>query len=421
MADSAEYPDGHFLGWTPGQVAPLLPKGLAWQLTPGTDLVVELHLQSSGKPERIQPSFGLFFTNDPPERTPSMLRLGSESIDIAAGAKDYTVIDSYELPVDAEIQAVQPHAHYRAREIKAVATLPDGTIRWLIYIKDWDFRWQHVFRYVKPFLLPRGTTISMRYTYDNSAENPRNPQVPPQRAMWGQRSIDEMGNLWIQVLTRDARDLGILNRSFRPKAAAADAAGYEMMLRREPTNVAYHNDAALLYLELGQPRQALAHFRTVSELQPHSAAAHFNLGTTLMDGGTLGEAIEHLQTALLLRPGYVVAHINLGNAFVTQGKLSDAVDQYREAVRIDSTNAVGRNDLGQVLLLMGDVEGAARHFREAIRLDAEYAEPHYNLGRVLRARGDIRHAIDELRRAIQLKPDWPSAQAELSQLLAKRH
>src|SRR4029077_15934709 len=117
MANSAEYPDGHFLGWTPGQIAPLLPKGLAWLLTPGTDLVVELHLQPSGKPERIQPSFGLFFTNDPPERIPFMLRLGSESIDIAAGAKDYTVIDSYELPVDAEIQAVQPHAHYRAREI----------------------------------------------------------------------------------------------------------------------------------------------------------------------------------------------------------------------------------------------------------------------------------------------------------------
>ena len=186
----------------------------------------------------------------------------------------------------------------------------------------------------------------MQYCAIISGE-PANPQVPPQRATWGQQSIDEMGNLWIQVLTRDARDLDILNRSFRPKAAAADAAGYEMMLRREPTNVAYHNDAALLYLELGQPRQALAHFRTVSELQPHSAAAHFNLGTALMDGGTLGEAIEHLQTALMLRPGYVVAHINLGNAFVTQGKLSDAVDQYREAVRIDSTNAVGRNDLGR--------------------------------------------------------------------------
>ena len=51
MANSAMYPDGHFLGWTPGQVAPLLPKGLAWTLEPGTDLVVELHLQPTGKPE----------------------------------------------------------------------------------------------------------------------------------------------------------------------------------------------------------------------------------------------------------------------------------------------------------------------------------------------------------------------------------
>ena len=51
IAHSAAYPDGHFLGWTPGQVAPLLPKGLAWRLDPGTDLVVELHMQPSGKPE----------------------------------------------------------------------------------------------------------------------------------------------------------------------------------------------------------------------------------------------------------------------------------------------------------------------------------------------------------------------------------
>src|SRR5206468_2044711 len=109
------------------------------------------------------------------ERTPAMLRLGSERIDIPAGVKDYTVTDSYTLPVDVEVQAVQPHAHYRARDITGVATLPDGTTRWLIYIKDWDFRWQHVYRYAKPFSLPRGTTLSMRYVYDNSADNPRNP------------------------------------------------------------------------------------------------------------------------------------------------------------------------------------------------------------------------------------------------------
>src|SRR4029079_10336404 len=59
IARSATYPDGHFLGWTPGQVAPLLPKDLAWRLDRNTDLVVELHMQPSGKAEQVAPSIGL--------------------------------------------------------------------------------------------------------------------------------------------------------------------------------------------------------------------------------------------------------------------------------------------------------------------------------------------------------------------------
>ena len=85
MARTAVYPDGHFLGWTPGQVAPLLPKNLAWRLDPGTDLVVQLHMQPSGKPESVQPTIGLYFGGEPPVRTPAMLRLGSQEIDIPPG------------------------------------------------------------------------------------------------------------------------------------------------------------------------------------------------------------------------------------------------------------------------------------------------------------------------------------------------
>ena len=78
--------------------------------------------------------------------------------------------DSYVLPVDVELLAVQPHAHYRAREIRGVATLPDGTSRLVMHIKDWDFRWQHVYREDRRrFALPKGTRLSMEYTYDNSA------------------------------------------------------------------------------------------------------------------------------------------------------------------------------------------------------------------------------------------------------------
>src|SRR5262249_60113656 len=115
----------------------------------------------------------------------------------------------------------------RAREVEALATLPDGTRRWLIKIKSWDFRWQHVYRLVSPVALPRGTTISMHYTYDNSAANLRNPQQPPQRVFWGQFSRDEMGDLWLQVLTRTEDDRQVLNQTFRPKLIAEDAIGYE--------------------------------------------------------------------------------------------------------------------------------------------------------------------------------------------------
>ena len=227
IANSAIYPDGHFLGWTPAQVPPLLPKGLAWRLQPNTDLVVELHMQPSGKEEVVQPTIGFYFGSDPPERTPAMLRLGRQSIDIPPGENSYVITDSFVTPVDIEVQAVQPHAHYRAKEMVGFANLPDGSVRPLIHIRDWDFRWQHVFRYVTPFWLPKGTRLQMRYSYDNSAENPRNPNQPPERVYWGQRSADEMGDLWIQVLTRNEQDLQTLNAQFGPKVVTEDTAAQQ--------------------------------------------------------------------------------------------------------------------------------------------------------------------------------------------------
>ena len=86
MARSAEYPDGHFLGWTPGQIAPLVDADLAWRLDPGTDLVVQLHMQPSGKPEAVRADASASTSaTGPPTRTPSILRLGSQGIDIAPG------------------------------------------------------------------------------------------------------------------------------------------------------------------------------------------------------------------------------------------------------------------------------------------------------------------------------------------------
>jgi Tfp pilus assembly protein PilF len=372
LLHSAMYPDGHFLGWTPGQIAPLLPPGLAWRLEPGADLVVELHLQPSGRVEEISPSIGLYFGDAPPDRTPVMLRLGRQDISIGAGAIDYTINDSFVLPVDVEVQALQPHAHYRARQVRGVATLPDGTTRWLIFIDDWDVRWQHVYRYVTPIALPRGTTISLQYTFDNSEANPRNPARPPVPVVWGQRSTDEMADLWIQVLTPDDRDRQTLSAAIRPKMIAEDIVGYQGMIGADPSRVQLHDDLAVLHLESGQVPEAVAQFRISADLRPDSAAAQYNLGTTLTMIGRLPEAADRFERALRIRPDYALAHNNLGDVEIRLGRPAEALQHYRSALRLDPTNV----------------------------------DAHYNLANVLRSRGEFAAAIPEFRRALALRPDW---------------
>lgn len=384
LVASAVYPDGHFLGWTPGQTAPLLPNALAWRLFPGTDLVVEMHFVPDGKTELVQPSVGLFFGDAPPERLPAMLRLGRQNIDIPAGEKEYITTDSFVLPVDVEVAAVQPHAHYRAREVQGTATLPDGTMKPLIYIKDWDYRWQHVYRYVTPLMFPKGTSFALRYTFDNSAENVRNPHQPPHRVYWGQQSTDEMGDLWIQMLTRSERDREILTAAIAPKETTEEIVGYEMMIRNDPGKVSLRNDLAVMYDEIGRPDLAAVQFEAVIRLQPESAEARYNFGTALLASHKPAAAIEQYEQAVRIRPEYGAVHNNWGRALVQLAKPAEAL----------------------------------AHFRDAARLDPTSASPHYNIGVIERALGDTRQAVTEFREAVRLDPDDPDALGNLAWFLA---
>jgi Flp pilus assembly protein TadD len=412
---SADYPEGHFLGWTPGQVAPLLPKDLSWRLDPHTDLVVEMHMQPSGRRESVQPSVGLYFSDTPPTRTPAMLRLGRQNIDIAAGDSQYIVTDSYVLPVDVAVEAVQPHAHYRAREVLGEATLPDGTAHRLIHIRDWDFRWQHVFQFEHPPHLPKGTTLSMRWVYDNSENNPRNPQSPPKRARWGQNSSDEMGDLWIQVLTRDEQDLLTLTRQFRAKAALEDVHGYEAEIERHPANAGLHDDVGLLYLEIGRPDEAVTHFQKSLALKGQSAPAHYNLGTALSVAGRLDQAMEQYRQAIQIDPKYANAYNNLGGVLLAQGKREEALREYRQVVRLEPQSASGLSSVSWVLAtgpnpsrrdVTEAVDAAERAVRLTGRQDARALDI---LAAAYAAAGEFDRAQEAESAALQLLPSEPLA------------
>ena len=256
--------------------------------SPSSDLVVQLHLVPSGKPELIQPSIGLYFTDDPPEQTPVMMRLSNQHIDIPPGESHYPVTDAFVLPTDVELLAVQPHAHYLAREVMAFAALPNGSSRTLISISDWDLRWQHVYRYETPVSLPKGTTVTMRYRYDNSADN-RVPRSAT-RAFRGDRSLAKRWGFLLQVIAKDPRERDMLERTFRAKWWRPTSSP-RALIKREPHRVQLRDDIAVLYMELNRPVEAATHFEATLQLRPDSAAAHFNYGTALAASGRLDDAV----------------------------------------------------------------------------------------------------------------------------------
>ena len=374
MERDARYPEGQLLGWTPGQAPHPAPDGTQWRLEPGSDLVVQLHLQPSGKKELLQATVGFFFTDAPTLRTPTGLRLGSETIDIPAGAAEYVVADRYQLPVDAEVLAVQPHAHNLARRMEAAAELPDGTKRSLISIADWDFRWQDVYRYASPFVLPKGTTISMRYVYDNSAANPRNPHHPPTRVVWGQNTSDEMGDLWIQVLPRTSGDSAILTADFGRKAHAEDLAAYKKLLQADPTNPLRHDAVASLHLDAGQYDDAISAYRESLRLNKESAPTHYNLAFALSARGRRVEAIVELREAIRIDPDYAVAYNNLGALLQVAGRTDEALAHYRRAIALRPDNLDARTNLAQLLSGQGAAGGAADQFKVALDLKPDHPQ-----------------------------------------------
>ena len=131
------------------------------------------------------------------------LSISTDRIDIPAGAKRYTLIQATRLKADVRLYTVVPHAHYLCREFRLAATLPDGTIRPLLWITDWDFDWQDQYRYAKPVRLPKGTILTFVAYFDNSEDNPRNPNKPPRRVRYGIESRDEMCACHLEFLPED--------------------------------------------------------------------------------------------------------------------------------------------------------------------------------------------------------------------------
>jgi Flp pilus assembly protein TadD len=403
---NVQSPDGLYLVWTPGRVPQLSPD-TAWRIDEHTDLVLQLHMQPSGKPETVQPKIGLFLTDQPPTRQPFVLRIGDPPIDIAPGDPHYVIESSYVLPTDVEVLSVFPHAHYVARGMRSWATLPDGTERGLLRIDDWDFAWQDQYTFARPMALPAGTTIRMEFIYDNSPANPRNPSHPPRRVRTGERSVDEMGNVTFQVVPTERGGMALLRVS-----------RYRLMLAGDDTARNRYNLANAL-ADLGQTDQAIEHYRRAIALDPALAPARFNLSNLLAARGDVDGAIDELERALKVKPDYMDAHVNLGNALQQKGRPNEALDHYRAAVHANGGSALAHASLGLALARSGDLDGSIEQFRASVAIDPNDWLVRYYLGNSLRDRGTTDDAVAEYRRAIELRPDAHEPRDALAALVPR--
>ena len=211
-------PAGDLGAWAVGTTPVFLPEAQALPLAKGTDFILQMHFHPTGKPETEHSIIGLYFAEKGPEKkllqvaVPPLFGLES-GVDIAPGVKTYSIHDSTTLAADVSVLSAFAHAHYIGKEFKATATLPDGSTRPLLWIKDWDFNWQEQYTYKEPVSLPKGTRIDVTIGYDNSADNPRNPSNPPKRVLWGEQSFDEMGGVAFTMVNVRKEDEAVIQQS----------------------------------------------------------------------------------------------------------------------------------------------------------------------------------------------------------------
>ncbi|HET6163079.1 MAG TPA: tetratricopeptide repeat protein [Planctomycetota bacterium] len=415
-AGLAASPDGQFLGWTPGRTPRALSEGMAWRLAPGDDLVLQLHLLPSGKEERVGASIGLYFTDERPTKVPCLIHMGSRSIDIPAGARDYEVRDQYVLPIAAELHSLLPHAHFLGKSVEVWAVLPEGRRRTLLTIPRWDFSWQDEYRFSTPIALPAGTLLAYRFTFDNSDENPRNPHRPATRVRWGASSLAEMCDVWAQVLPGGGDDFLKLMRDVAAHESDMYRRGFEADVAYSPLDAQARLGLGVVLLGQGEAARAVAELRKAVTLAPMDAPIWFQLGRALAptDPDAARAAYE---VALHLEADEANALAGLGALDEAAKKDTEARTHYEQAVAARPSTFVAQAGLGRLLAAAGEWDAAAAHLVVALDVDSTSTTLRKLLVDVEKRRGAYASAVAHLKKLLWFGVDL-EAQRDLAWLLA---
>lgn len=207
----------YYGGWIPGTTVETYPEDMGWVMPKRGVVLVTVHFGPSSIDAESIDGVNIFFKNTPIKRKVKVISLGSGGI----GEKDISPpfmifadeVKSFRLRIannqpDVSLLYAWPHMHYLGKEFKAYATTAAGDTIKLVHVPAWDFRWQEIYKYKNPLLLPKGAIVHVEGTYDNTAANPANPHSPPELVMstGNMRSDQEMMTLILMYVERAAGD-----------------------------------------------------------------------------------------------------------------------------------------------------------------------------------------------------------------------
>ena len=184
---------GFFAGYVPGLEQTWFPDGVGKLLKKNSKITVQMHYTTTGQPETDETQIGFYFASAPPSQELLTKSAATISITIPPGAKEYareaTFVPS--TTRDVMLYELNPHMHYRGKRFKFEAIYPGGASEVLLNVPQYDFAWQSGYRLAQPKRLPAGTAIRVTGAFDNSNQNPANPD-PSSTVRFGEQTNDEM-------------------------------------------------------------------------------------------------------------------------------------------------------------------------------------------------------------------------------------
>ena len=177
--------------YTPGSQARILPEGMAQKIEAGSDLVFQIHYTTNGKATVDRTKIGLQLATTQPKKRVLTLQMGNSTFEIPPGEANYPVLVRGSLPNDAELLSLFPHMHLRGKAFEYRIIPPKGPPQVLLRVEPYNFYWQLNYLLAEPLKLPAGTRFEWEAWFDNSANNPSNPD-PKAKVQYGEQSWEEM-------------------------------------------------------------------------------------------------------------------------------------------------------------------------------------------------------------------------------------